>query len=181
MPALKYRSTGLMQTSSMADIAFLMLTFFMVTTTVQEEKGLTLLLPTLNQSEPPRPIHDRNLFKVQLNSNDEIMVEGERRASLTGLRDEVKRFVMNPDHVGHLSEAPAHAIVSLKTDRNTSYKAYIATLDEIQAAYYELYAEQAGITPEAFRKLDASIPRQRMLYEKGTQHIPMNISIASQE
>lgn len=85
---------------------------------------------------------------------------------------------MNNGAHPNLSVSPEKAIVSFKTDRGTSYKAYIATLDEIQAAYYELYAQQAGITPEQFRKLDVRMSSEKILYEKGKKGIPMNISIA---
>jgi biopolymer transport protein ExbD len=162
---------------SMADIAFLLITFFLMTTVIDQERGIAILLPAYTKTEP-LPIHERNLFRVQINSNNQFMVEGEYRVSLAGLKEEVKKFVLNYGADPSFSENPEKAIVSLKADRGTNHAAYISALDQIQAAYYEIYAEQAGISPEQFRKLDLANPDERALYEKGKQGIPMNISIA---
>jgi biopolymer transport protein ExbD len=177
MKLLKTRLPVEVPAGSMADIAFLLLAFFMMTTTVVNEKGITIMLPPVMISEP-QPIHDRNLFTIKINSFDQLMVEGERRETVTGLRDELKKFIMNMGSDSNLSLSPEKAIVSFKTDRGTSYKAYITALDEIQAAYYELYAQQAGITAEQFRKLELSNAADKLLYDKGRKGIPMNISIA---
>lgn len=166
-----------LQTGSMADIAFLMLTFFLITTQIVNEKGLTLVLPQPN-NVPVAPVHKRNLFTVQVNGANRYMVNGEVRTKLDGLREEIKIFVLNNGQDVNRSDNPEKAVVSLKADRGATHRAYIYTLDEIQAAYYELYAEQAGISAEAFRKLDLSRPADRVLYEKGRKGIPMNISIA---
>lgn len=172
----KYRAAEV-PAGSMADIAFLLLSFFMMTTVIKDEKGIALLLPPVQTTELA-PIHERNLFTIQLNSNDQFLIENERRSEIDGLRNEIKKFVMNYGKDPRMSVSPEKAIVSFKTDRGTSYKAYIATLDEIQAAYYDLYAQQAGITPERFRKLNLTISSERALYDKGRKGIPMNISIA---
>lgn len=170
----KYSTT--INASSMADIAFLMLCFFMITTIIQEHKGLTLLLPQINNQTAP--VNDRNVFNIRLNSQDQLMIQNTTRQSMDGVREEIKSFILNNGAVEGLSENPQKAVVSLKADRGSRYQNYIAILDEIQAAYYEIYAERAGITPTEFRKLDTRIPSQNQLYEKGKVGIPMNISIA---
>jgi hypothetical protein len=106
------------------------------------------------------------------------MVNGEVRAGLEGLREEIKTFVLNHGRDKTLSDNPEKAVVSFKADRGATHRAYIYALDEIQAAYYELYTEQAGISVEAFRTLDLSKSTDRALHEKGKKGIPMNISIA---
>lgn len=162
--------------SSMADIAFLMLCFFMITTVIQEHKGLTILLPQIDNVAAP--VNDRNVFNIRLNSNDQLMVQNTTRENTDGIRAEIKAFILNNGVVEGLSENPKKAVISLKADRGSRYQYYIAVLDEIQAAYYEIYAEQAGITAAEFRKLDTRVPAQNRLYEKGKEGIPMNISIA---
>lgn len=164
-------------TSSMADIAFLLLTFFLMTTVIKDEKGLTLLLPP-HQEGPLQEIPERNLYTIQLNAADELLVEKERRSSLDGLKNEIKLFILNNGSNPSLSDSPQAAIVSLKTSRGTSHAAFIATLDEIQGAYYEIYAERAGMTSKQFRFLDLDNPLNKDLYNKARNGIPMNISIA---
>jgi biopolymer transport protein ExbD len=167
-----------LSTSSMADIAFLLLTFYLTTTIIRDDKGLPMLLPPFQKTTIPIPVHERNLFNVLINSSDELLVEGNRRPSLKGLRDEIKVFLMNYGKNDALSENPEKAVISLKTDRGTSYQMYIAALDEVQAAYYEIYSERAGISAAAFRKLDMNSSKERKIYDEAIRGIPMNISIA---
>lgn len=170
----KYSTT--INASSMADIAFLMLCFFMITTIIQEHKGLTLLLPQIDNEVAP--VNDRNVFNIRLNSYDQLMIQNIPRESLAGVKEEIKSFILNNGVVEGLSENPQKAVVSFKADRGSRYQYYIAILDEIQATYYEIYATRAGITPAEFRKLDTRVPSQHQLYEKGRAGLPMNISIA---
>lgn len=167
--------------SSMADIAFLLLTFFMVTTVMREEKGLALLLPPVTSDTPAEPIHKRNLFAIRLNSLDGLMVRGEIAEGTDGLRESIKEFILNYGRDVNLSDHPQKAIVSLKADRGTSHRAFISVLDEVQAAYYEIYAERAGITSADYRRLDLNNPVQKAIYDKGRAEVPMNISIAESD
>ena len=76
-----------------------------------------------------------------------------------------------------LSEEPRKAVISLKTNRGTQ-GIFIAVLDELRAAYYEIYTERVGIPVEVFRQLNTEDPDQRRLREQAKAGIPMNISIA---
>jgi biopolymer transport protein ExbD len=165
-------------TSSMADIAFLLLTFFLITTTIQNDKGLTIILPPHLIEVTSIPIHERNLFKIQVNSQNQFLVEGDLRKDLKGLREELKKFILNPERDPNLSENPVKAVVSLKTDRGTTHQAFISALDEIQAAYYEIYGQRTGLSAATFRDLNLTIPENKKLYDKGRKDLPMNISIA---
>jgi biopolymer transport protein ExbD len=167
-----------LSSGAMADIAFLMLTFFMVTTEMKDNKGLALVLPQYHETPVVTQIHDRNLFAIHINSADRIMVEGKEIASLGGLREQIKVFILNNKKNSTMSDSPAEAVVSIKTDRGTSYKSYLAALDEAQAAYYEIYGERVGMTAKEFRALDVTNPESKKKYEKARQGIPMNISIA---
>jgi biopolymer transport protein ExbD len=170
--------------ASMADIAFLLLVFFLVTTTVANIKGLSVALPPPPEALPPEDVKiaEKNLFKIQVNSFDNLLVEGEPwTRSINELTEEIKKFVLNNGSDPASSDNPEKAIVSYKTDRGTSHKKFIEVLDAVQKAYYDIYADQAGVTNEKWREI-ASDPKKtpefEQLYDKGRAGIPMNISIA---
>jgi biopolymer transport protein ExbD len=183
------RATPEIPNASMADIAFLLLTFFLVTTTIANDRGLILQLPPPPEAIPPEDIkiQERNMFKIQVNSSDALLVEGEPLMETTGLKDMVKKFILNRGVDPASSDSPDKAIVSFKTDRGTSHKRFIEILDIVQGAYYDIYAERAGVTNAKWRELvsDLADPANRVLYEKGrgrnpdgTVEIPMQLSIA---
>lgn len=197
------RKMPAVNSSSMADIAFLLLVFFLVTTTIATDKGLTLTLPPkADPNEPPPDItkNQRNIFKILVNSSDRILVEDEPLTDVKELRTMVKDFVLNFGKVDEdalalynslpptlkalslknetSSDNPKEAVVSFKADRGTSYDIYIAILDELQGAYYEIYAERIGITADEFRALDRKKPSENAKYKLAREGIGMNISIA---
>lgn len=190
----------------MADIAFLLLIFFLVTTTIASDKGIALLLPPKpdpNQPPPEVKENDRNIFKILVNSSDKLLVEDQPLSDIPKIKDMVKDFVLNfgkntPENEQLLStmsssqqayinsklrkpdssDSPGKAIVSFKTDRGTSYKTYIAILDEIMGAYDEIYAERVGLTREQFLGLDHKDPKQEAIYNRAREGIPKAVSIA---
>lgn len=129
--------------SSLADIAFLLLIFFLVTTTIDVDTGIGLVLPPPPEpdQEPP-PIKERNLLKILVNSQGMILMDDEPTV-IQEVKDKVKKFIKNPDNDPDLAENPLKAIVSLKTDRQTPYEIYINMLDELVGAYDELWEEAA--------------------------------------
>ena len=201
--ARKKRATPEVNSSSMADIAFLLLIFFLVTTTIATDKGLTMSLPPKpDPNQPPPDINKnaRNIFKILVNSQDKMLVEDEPMTDVDLLKDKVKKFVMNfgkpdekaialynslpqdlkalSDKAPDSSDNPEEAVVSLKANRGTSYDTYIAILDQLQGAYYEIYGARLGMSAEQFRGLDLKNPEDKEKYEKAREGIPMNISIA---
>jgi biopolymer transport protein ExbD len=173
----------------MADIAFLLLTFFLVTTTIANDRGLSIQLPPPPEAQPPEDVkvQERNMFKIQINSSDALLVEGEPMADVTPLKEMIKKFILNNGADPESSDSPEKAIVSYKTDRGTSHSRFIEILDIIQGAYYDIYAERAGVTNAKWRELssDLSTPENQTLYDKGrgrrpdgTVEIPMQLSIA---
>ncbi|WKV11567.1 biopolymer transporter ExbD [Marivirga harenae] len=184
MARSKGRATSEVNAGSMADIAFLLLIFFLVTTTIASDKGLTLTLPPEKDDaeEIDVKIKERNLFKVAINSADRLLVEGERLDDYTQIKEMLIEHVLNPNENPELAESPQDAIVSFKTDRGTSYEIYINVLDQLQGAYYQIYADRAGITAEEYRALNLKDPKEQALYDKGKgqgdDEIPMAISIA---
>ncbi len=132
--------------SSMADIAFLLLVFFLVTTTIDVERGITVRLPEWSE-EPPEELElkQRNVFNVLVNAQNQLLVEN-KPADVKDLREAAKEFIMNPTGNPELSESPNAAIISLKNDRGTNYETYIEVYNELKAAYNELWDEEAMAT-----------------------------------
>ena len=183
------RSTPEIPNASMADIAFLLLTFFLVTTTIANDRGLSIQLPPPPEAQPPEDvkIQEHNMFKIQVNSSDALLVEGEPMSDVTVLREQIKKFILNNGVDPLSSDNPEKAIVSYKTDRGTSHRRFIEILDIIQGAYYDIYADRVGLTNAKWREIsnDLSIEENRALYDKGrgrrpdgTLEIPMALSIA---
>lgn len=168
--------------SSMADIAFLLLIFFLVTTTIANDKGLTLKLP-------PNPddiedidvkMSEKNIFKILINSSDKLLVENEGLDDPKKLREMIKAHVLNYGNDPNLSESPDKAVVSLKANRGTSYEMFIAVYNEAQGAYYDIYAERAGVSNTRWREIasDLGNPVNKAIYKKAREGFPMAISIA---
>ena len=131
------------QSGSMADIAFLLLIFFLVTTTIAEDKGVLVLLPPWSNEAPKDvQIKSRNVFSVLVNANDQLLVRGEEMP-IGQLRTTAKEFILNPNSRKDMSESPKKAIVSLKNDRGTHYFRYLEVYNELKAAYNELRDEMS--------------------------------------
>lgn len=127
--------------SSMADIAFLLLIFFLVTTTINVDTGIGMVLPPpLDPEQKPPPIKERNLMNILVNSSGMVLMD-EEPASINEVKPKLIEFIKNPTNDPNLSESPQIAIVSLKTERETPYRIYIDMLDEVMGAYRELRNE----------------------------------------
>ena len=141
------RSAPEVNAGSMADIAFLLLIFFLVTTTIETDSGLNRKLPPIEEIEDPPIIKEKNIFTVVVNKNNQLLVE-EELVDISDLRDLATEFLDNGGGEGEdacefcqgardpkSSDNPEKAIISLKNDRETSYKVYIAVQNELVAAY----------------------------------------------
>jgi biopolymer transport protein ExbD len=149
------RATQEINAGSMADIAFLLLIFFLVTTTMDVDTGISRKLPPpLDPSVKPPDIRQRNIFTVLVNSRDRLAVDGEP-INISDLRQRTKTFMSNPQNREDLPEMTlrnipplgnvrvSKGVISLKNDRGTSYKMYIAVQNELAAAINELRDELA--------------------------------------
>lgn len=151
---------------SMADIAFLLLIFFLVTTTIPKDTGLNRKLPPIDDSESTPPvIKQKNIFTVLLNGQDQLLVEDEVM-EIKDLRAAALEFLDNGGDgtcsfckgkkSDDSSDNPDKAIISLKNERETSYAAYIAVQNELVAAYNVLRNRRAlELGPSSgFRDMD---------------------------
>ena len=131
----------------MADIAFLLLIFFLVTTTIETDSGLNRKLPPMEDVVDPPIIKERNIFTVVVNKYNQLLVE-EKPLELVNLREEAVKFLDNGGGKGEeacdyclgdrdpdSSDNPDKAVISLKNDRETDYRVYIAVQNELVAAY----------------------------------------------
>ena len=152
----KKRKTSEINSSSMADIAFLLLIFFLVTTSMSTSTGLSRRLPPPLQPDqviPPVDVNKRNIFVVKVNSQNQLMVQGELM-ELQDLRQKAKEFIKNENDDPHLPVRTEENIpllgtmsitkdhvISLQNDVDTQYQAYINVQNELVAAYNELRNE----------------------------------------
>ncbi len=154
------RETPEINGGSMADIAFLLLIFFLVTTTMDVDTGIARKLPPMPDKEQLEKQEDvkikqRNLFTVLINRNDQLLVEGELM-EIRNLRDKAKEFILNENdeddlplkevkyipELGKTVMVP-QGVISLQNDRGTSYGKYIAVQNELVAAYNEIREDAA--------------------------------------
>lgn len=131
---------------SMADIAFLLLVFFLVTTTIQTDAGLYQQLPQWVEEDlqKPKPKNKRNVMQVKITSSDQAIVEmGAQSAMLnfdiTNLKERTIEFLTNNGKNAELSENTLKAVVVLQNDNGTSYDMYLRVLNELQAAYNTIW------------------------------------------
>lgn len=156
---------------SMADIAFLLLIFFLVTTTIETDAGLDRKLPPIEPPEDAPTIKEKNIFTVSINKDGQLLVE-EELTPLKDLRAKAIAFLDNggaasgtADYCSYCkgerdassSDNPGKAIISLKNDRETPYGVYITVQNELVAAYNELRDREAEkLYGGSFRDMEAT-------------------------
>ena len=144
--------------SSMADISFLLLIFFFVATTMDTDKGLARILPPITDQpnlDEQQVVKERNVFSVLVNYRNEIAVKG-KPVHISQLKSMTKEFLDNPMNAEKLPEKieteveyfgvipiTKHAVISLQSDRGSQYQLYIAVQNELQAAINELRNEMS--------------------------------------
>lgn len=151
--------------SQMADISFLLLIFWLCSTTMSTDQGLSRRLPPPlppNMEKPDVEVNERNIFIVLINSQNQLLVQGELM-DVRQLREEAKAFILNTEndvHKPELFEVTADVldkngnvertlktittknhVISLQNDRGTMYEKYIEVQNELVAAYNEVRDE----------------------------------------
>ena len=149
------KKTPAINSSSTADIAFLLLCYFLMTTTMGTQTGLSRRLPPMpdpNQKVEDQKVNRRNIIIVKINSADRILA-GSEPIDVSQLKDKIKIFLTNPTDDPSLpvmetteiegigTRKVSKGVISLQNDRGTSYQAYIAVQNELVKAVNELRDE----------------------------------------
>jgi biopolymer transport protein ExbD len=147
--------------SSMADIAFLLLIFFLVATVIDVDTGIGMTLPEITD-EPPPPVSKDRMAAVLINENNDVLLDGEP-ISLFQIKTTLKPRIVSKIELPKKKKL----IVSLKTDRKTVYNAYISALDQIKMAFFEVRDEYSNsrfgmkyndLSDEARKEVKNAIP-----------------------
>jgi biopolymer transport protein ExbD len=172
-------------TAQMADISFLLLTFFMMTSAINTEQGIPRRLPPPSDEKTVVDINKRNVFTVQVNFNDEIFINQQEIIPLNQLTIRAKEFLENPYNSPHLPEKDVRLIenmgefpiskgvLSLSNDQSTSYNMYVQVQNELQRAVNEL---RDKVSLQFFGKRYDLL--DTMLQRAIQRAVPMNISEA---
>ena len=181
------KKTPELNTSSTADMAFLLLCFFLMTTTMDQDLGLSRRLPPMpdkNQKVEDQKVNRRNIIIVKINSADRLLA-GTEPMHVSQLKDKMKEFLDNPTNNPNLPEKEeieiegfgkamvSKGVISLQNDRGTSYEAYIAVQNELVKAVNEL---RDAWSLANFGKPYASLDEDRQAIVR--KAVPQNISEA---
>jgi len=181
------KKTPEINSSSTADMAFILLCFFLMTTTMDQDKGLQRRLPPMpdpNQQAQDQKVNRRNIIVVKINSADRLLA-GTEPMDVSQLKEKIKEFLSNPLNDPNLPEKEeieiegfgpcmvSKGVISLQNDRGTSYQAYIAVQNELVKAVNELRDEFAMAN---FGKLYSKLNDDEA--EVVRKAVPQNISEA---
>jgi biopolymer transport protein ExbD len=169
--------------SSMADIAFLLLIFFLVSTRIASEKGLAMSLPQKQeQKAAPTPALDRDVLRIMINSENKILIESNKNETVLEIKNLVKRHLMNYGKEAEFSQSPQKAIVVLSSQRQTDYNFYIEVLNKIKEGYNESKADfltkKMGAKYNLIEIIDFALQKtqeEKELYQLLQKEFPVNI------
>lgn len=166
MVKIKKRKLGeaSIPTSSMADIAFLLLLFFLVSTNIDVDTGIGMVLPEYIPAEEQEfvPISKDRMAALLINENGDVLLDGNIIA-IPQIKENLKERITSK------IELPSNKklVVSVKTDRKTVYNLYLQSLDQVKGAYFEVREEYAKVrfgkaieelTPEELEEIQNKIP-----------------------
>ncbi len=154
----KKRKMPGLNTSSTADISFMLLIFFLVTTSMDTDQGLPRTLPKPPEEDQVNneiKVKERNILNIRINKDNYLMI-GDDYVALEDVKVRAKEFIANPENKPNLPElkpkkvkllgtrmVTENHVISVQTDRGTSYGVYFQVQDQLVAAYNELRDELA--------------------------------------
>jgi biopolymer transport protein ExbD len=158
-------------TSSMADIAFLLLLFFLVATVIDVDTGIGLTLPEYVENPENVKVDKSRMAAILINENGDVLVDG-NPVPIYQIKNNLKPRIISK------IDLPSNKklIVSVKTDRKTSYNTYIQALDQVKQAYFEVRDEYSN--QHYGKKFNDLIPEQQDVVK---DKIPIIISLAEPE
>ncbi|MBQ9819793.1 MAG: biopolymer transporter ExbD [Bacteroidales bacterium] len=181
------RKTPGLNTQSTADIAFLLLCYFLMTSTMDQQSGLQRRLPPMpdkDQKTEDTKVNKRNIIIVKINSADRLFA-GDQLMDVSQLKDKIKEFLTNPANDPNLPEREnkfiegfgeypvSKGVISLQNDRGTSYQAYIAVQNELVKAVNEI---RDDFSRAQYGKVFVNLNEDQQKIVK--EAIPQNISEA---
>lgn len=182
------RETPEVNASSLADIAFLLLTFFLVATSMDVEVGIKDSLPSKIMYDEPPPVKERNVLRIVVNPDNQFMVEG-TESNVKSISTYVYNHVTNnglgdcefcpPDSPKDptLSENPWNAFVLIQTNKATNYGAYISAKNEIDKGYEMVYTDYINRKySKNYADLDPNEPQDRAMIEEAKSLFPKKSS-----
>ena len=178
--ARKKRSVPALNSSSMADISFLLLTFFLLTSSINTDKGIPRRLPPMSEQQNIEKIkiNERNIFTILVDRTDRLFFDG-AVGDVALLKERAKEFLANPQNLPNLPEKEekdipligkidvSQGVISLQNDRGTSYDIYVKVQNELEAAIKELrddlaktkfYRSYIDCSPEQQNAVNKAIP-----------------------
>jgi biopolymer transport protein ExbD len=181
------KKTPGLNTGSMADISFLLLTFFLLTSAINTDQGLLRKLPPpIEKPDEKVDVKRNNVLQIMVNMYDQLLVNGEYVSNVRDLKNRTKEFILNVDNNPNMSDKKTEyiadldgefqgskGVVSLQNDRGTSYNTYIAVQNQLAEAFNEIRDE---FSQKHFGKKFADLDKNR---KEGVQKlIPVSISEA---
>jgi len=134
MNTKKREEASSINASSMADVAFLLLIFFLVVTTIDVDKGITVKLPPWCEGpDCVTPTPPGQVFRIKVNANNQLLVSN-TETEIGALKEKTKTYLL---------EKGKKAIISLQNDRGTNYDTYLTVYNELKAAYNEIWEKEA--------------------------------------
>lgn len=180
MPLLnkRERESAEIPGSSLADIAFLLLIFFLLVTHINVDTGIGLVLPPKPKpNQQPPKIKERNILNILVNAQGQVMLDN-KPTPIPQIKDKVKQFINNKGQDPNLSVSPQKAVVSIKTSRQSTYSIYIKMIDKVVGAYTELRnAASQSRFGENYSELKEGSEAQQKIQDL----YPKQISIAKPE